>query len=208
MRTGLKLDLDLNLQVVAITILSTMMLMADEYFSLTSVKEVDRTIFYLVVPVLLILLVFRHPIRDYGFQIGDWRAGISLTLVAIVILAPVLWIAVRHSPETADYYQGSLLTAGLFWLTVLELIGWEFFFRGFILFGYQVQFGDHALWLQAVPFALAHLGKPAFETLTTLFGGFLFGLVAKRTRSFIYPFLIHLFVAIFTRIAALSIATF
>jgi hypothetical protein len=193
---------------MAITIVSTMMLMADEYFVLTSVKEVDRTLFYLVIPVLLIRFVFRQPLKAFGFQIGDWRNGLLMTASAVLILAPVLWIAVRHSSETAAYYQSQAFTMTLFWLTLLELIGWEFFFRGFVLFGYQMQFGDHALWLQAVPFALAHLGKPALETLTTLFSGFLFGLVAKKTRSFIYPCLIHLFVALFTRYAALTIPSF
>ena len=89
-------------------------------------------------------------------------------------------------------------------LTIVELVAWEFFFRGFIFFGYQEQFGDHALWLQAVPFALAHFGKPAAETLTTLFGGFLFALVARQTGSCFYPFLIHLFVALFTKFVALA----
>jgi membrane protease YdiL (CAAX protease family) len=49
-----------------------------------------------------------------------------------------------------------------------------------------------------VPFALAHLGKPEVETLSTIFGGFLFGLVAWRSKSFLYAFLIHWFVATFT----------
>jgi len=71
-----------------------------------------------------------------------------------------------------------------------------------LLFGYARLFGSHALWLQAVPFALAHLSKPPVETYSTIFGGFLFGLVAWRTRSFVYPFLIHWFIATFTMWAA------
>ena len=62
--------------------------------------------------------------------------------------------------------------AGLPWNTFLDLFGWEFFFRGFILFAYARKFGPHAIWLQAVPFALAHIGKPEVETLSTIFGGF------------------------------------
>ncbi len=76
-------------------------------------------------------------------------------------------------------------------------------FRGWILFAYLQRYGDDALWLQAVPFALAHLAKPQVETLTTIFGGFLFGWVAWRTRSFLYPFLIHWY--IFTLVVWLSV---
>ncbi len=206
MRKRLCLDFSFDRQAVIITIASTLLLMVDEYFTLTPVKVLDRTLLYLIIPVGIILIVFRQPMRDFGFQLGDWQAGAVLTLGSAVILAPILWFVVQGSPAMVDYYRHAPLTSRLFWFTLLELIGWEFFFRGFILFGYQPAFGDHALWLQAVPFALAHLGKPGLETLTTLFGGFFFGWVARRTRSVIYPVLIHVFVALFTRVAAISAA--
>ena len=92
--------------------------------------------------------------------------------------------------------------AGLPWNTLIDLFGWEFFFRGFILFTFVRKFGAEAIWLQAVPFALAHIGKPEIETLSTIFGGFAFGWVAYRTRSFVYPFLIHWFVGSFIIVLA------
>lgn len=199
--TGLTFDP----RALTITILSTLALMVDAYFNITSIKVVDRTILYLAIPLLVIGLFFRQSPAQYGLQLGDWRAGLTLTLIAILLLAPVIWIVVRVSPGLQQYYQDTDLTTRWALFTILELVGWEFFFRGFIYFGYQKEFGDHALWLQAVPFALAHLGKPAAETLTTLFGGFLFALIARRTRSILYPFLIHLFVAVFTKWAALAL---
>jgi|GEM_PF-383052 len=199
-----RLDLKLNVGVMVITIASTMALMVDQYFDITPVKVYGRTILYLVVPLVIIILGFRRNPAAFGFRLGDWRMGSLITLASIIVLAPVIWIVVRSSDAMQTYYQSTDLTTRVFLFTLLELFGWEFFFRGFIFFGYQEKFGDHALWLQAVPFALAHLGKPAVETLTTLFGGFLFGLVARRTRSFLYPFLIHLFVALFTKHVALS----
>ena len=56
-----------------------------------------------------------------------------------------------------------------------------------------------------VPFALAHISKPEVETLSTIFGGFAFGWVAYRTRSFLYPFLIHWFVASFIILIAAGV---
>jgi membrane protease YdiL (CAAX protease family) len=88
---------------------------------------------------------------------------------------------------------------------LLDLFGWEFLFRGWLLFGYTRKFGPDALWLQAVPFALAHIGKPELETLSTIFGGFAFGWVAWRTKSFVYPLIIHWFVASFTILAAAGV---
>jgi membrane protease YdiL (CAAX protease family) len=86
----------------------------------------------------------------------------------------------------------------------VSLIGWEFLFRGFLLFSLVALMGPTAIIVQAVPFALAHLGKPEIETITTIIGGSLFGWVAWRTRSFVYPYLIHL--AIYTLTVVLATA--
>ena len=61
-----------------------------------------------------------------------------------------------------------------------------------------------AILLQAVPFAFMHLGKPEVETLSTIFGGAAFGLIAWRTRSFLYPWLIHWFIVTFTLLVAVG----
>ncbi len=186
-------------KVATVTIVSTLLLMIDAYHQLTSNKLIDRIVLYLVVPLLVVVVLFRDEPGAYGFAIGDWRAGLLLTAAGILLIAPVLWLT-GHGGAMQTYYQPQL--SGLPWNTFLDLFGWEFFFRGFILFAYARRFGPDALWLQAVPFALAHIGKPEVETLSTIFGGFAFGWVAYRTRSFIYPFLIHWFVASFTILVA------
>jgi membrane protease YdiL (CAAX protease family) len=187
-------------KVVTITIVSTLLLMVDHYHMLTDYKYLDRLVLYLVVPLLAILLLFRENPREYGFALGDWKAGLLITALGVLCMAPVIWALGRSDPAMKDYYQG--FVNGLPWTTFLDLIGWEFFFRGWILFGYARKFGSEALWLQAVPFALAHVGKPEVETLSTIFGGFAFGWVAYRTRSFIWPFLIHWFIATFIILVA------
>ncbi|HLE74286.1 MAG TPA: CPBP family intramembrane glutamic endopeptidase [Anaerolineales bacterium] len=198
-----KFDLDFNREIVAITILSTLLLMVDYYQRLTPRKELDRVGLYLLIPLLVIALAFRKSPGEFGFQWGDWRAGLALTAIVIAAAAPVLWLIARSDPAMLRYYAQQWSAAAPVY-AFLDLIGWEFFFRGFLLFGYARKFGSHAIWLQAVPFALAHLSKPAVETYSTIFGGFLFGLVAWRTRSFVYPFLIHWFVTVFTIFAAAS----
>ena len=169
-----------------ITISSTILLMIDYYFKLTHWKVVDRTILYLLIPLLIIIFILHENIKDYGVTIGEWKKGLLITLAAMVIMLP--------------YYKDQL--KGLPWNTMADLFGWEFFFRGFLLFGYAKKFGSDAIWLQAVPFALAHLGKPWVETLSTIFGGYAFGWIAYRTRSFVYPYLIHWFIASVTIIIA------
>jgi membrane protease YdiL (CAAX protease family) len=190
-------------KIVAITVASTLLLIVDYYHRLTAHKSWDRLLLYLIIPLIFILLVFREHPREYGFSLGDWKAGSVITLAGILLMAPVIWYLGKSDPSMTDYYEP--LADGLPWSTGLDLIGWEFFFRGWILFGYARKFGAEALWLQAVPFALAHISKPEVETLSTIFGGFLFGWIAWRTRSFLYPFLIHWFISTFIILVAAGV---
>lgn len=201
MNKFIKLDLHFDREIVAITIVSTLLLIVDRYHNFTGYKALDRVFVYLLIPLLVIVLAFRQSPKEYGFQLGDWKAGLVITLGAMALIGPVIWLVVRADAAMRSYYE-YLFGPALPLITFLDLIGWEFFFRGWLLFGYAREFGDHALWLQAVPFAIAHIGKPEIETLSTIFGGFLFGVVAWRTKSFLYPFLIHWFVFTFTVIAS------
>lgn len=186
-------------KIVTVTIVSTLVVLLDYYQKLTFHDGLDKTLYFLLVPLFIIIFLFRENPREYGFTLGDWKAGLLITMLAVLVIAPLLWWAGRGSVMSA-YYAKYL--GGLPWNTFLDLLGWEFLFRGWVLFAYARKFGHDALWLQAVPFAMAHLTKPAVETLSTIFGGFAFGWVAWRTRSFLYPFLIHWFVASFTILVA------
>ena len=206
---GDKLHLDWKIAVI--TVVSTLLLIVEYYhFPLLpwtnwfpgwdatglSMKVIDRTILYFIIPMFIILVIFREQPQNYGFTLGDWKAGIVITLGAIILISPILLVVGRENASMQNYYKS--MVTGLPWSTLLDLFGWEFIFRGWLLFGYTRKFGSEGIWLQAVPFALAHIGKPELETLSTIFGGFAFGWVAWRTKSFIYPLLIHWFVATFT----------
>ncbi len=187
-------------KVVTVTILSTLLLMVDHYHKLTGFKYWDRVILYLLIPLAVILVFFRENPREYGFTFGDWKLGLTYTALGILLMAPVIYFLGSGNPSMKAYYERFL--PGLPWTTFLDLIGWEFIFRGWILFAYVRKFGPEALWLQAVPFAVAHISKPEIETLSTIFGGFAFGWVAYRTKSFLWPFLIHWFIATFIILVA------
>jgi len=176
-------------------VVSTLLLILERYHAFTKWKSFDRTILYLLVPLLIIILIFRENPANYGFQLGNWKLGLLITAGALLIILPILWFFVRYDQSMRDYYL-PILGPNLPVFTFFDLIGWEFLFRGWLTFAYCRKYGADGLWLQAVPFAIAHISKPEVETLSTIFGGFAFGWVAWRTRSFIYPFLIHW--AIFT----------
>lgn len=203
MKTLLGEKLKFDWKIVTITVVSTLLLMVDFYhrvFLFNYLADWFRVVLYLVVPLFFVIVVFREPPKDYGFSFGDWKAGAIITALGIVFMAPVIYFLGSGDESMRTYYQPYV--SGLPWTTFLDLFGWEFIFRGWILFGYARKFGPESLWLQAVPFALMHNGKPEVETLSTIFGGFAFGWIAYRTKSFLYPFLIHWFISTFIIIVA------
>ena len=198
---GEKLNFDWK--IVTVTIVSTLLLMVDHYHKLFAHKYWDRVLLYLVIPLLITLILFRENPREYGFSFGDWKLGLVYTFLGVLFMAPIIYLLGSGDVSMQKYYERFL--PGLPWTTFLDLIGWEFMFRGWILFAYARKFGHEALWLQAVPFAIAHISKPEIETLSTIFGGFAFGWVAWRTKSFLYPFLIHWFIGSFIIIVSAGV---
>lgn len=179
-------------KIATLTIASTLLISIDYYFSPTGLDHFDNILLYLGIPILITLFVFRETPVDYGFRLGDWKMGLLIAALGCALMFPVIWYLGSQNSSMMAYYQHG--REGLIWKTGLSMFGWEYLFRGWLLFGYAKKYGADALWLQAVPFAIAHLGKPNIETLSTIFGGFAFGWVAWRTGSFLYGFLIHWFI--------------
>ena len=185
--------LNADWKIALITIISTLLIMADYYYSPTSANHFDSILLFVVIPVFVTTVVFKENHRDYGFVLGDWKTGIMLVILGVAFMTPIIWFLGTREPGMQSYYN--FAQDGLIWKKALELFGWEYLFRGWILFGYARKYGPDAVWLQAVPFAVAHIGKPEVETLSTIFGGFGFGWVAWRTGSFLYSFIIHWYIA-------------
>jgi membrane protease YdiL (CAAX protease family) len=198
---------EFDLKLTFIIIFSTIVPMLDYYgHKFTGTKAYDRFILYFILPMLVILILFRESPTAYGFRLGNWKAGLAWTVGVCVVMTAVLWFVAR-SPTMQAYYEARApqSVTRLVWLNGVELFAWEFMWRGFMLFGLARVLGPGpAILIQAIPFAFMHLGKPEVETLTTIFGGIGFGFIAWQTDSFVYPWLIHWFIATFTMLIALG----
>jgi membrane protease YdiL (CAAX protease family) len=197
-------QLRMDWKVVTAIVVSTLAMVVEHYHHIFAYKAYDRLLLYLGLPLLVILLVFRESPAGYGFRLGDWRAGLALTVMGCVGMALVMPFVARTG-EFRNYYAPRVHSAIPLPLNAaLDLFGWEFLFRGFLLFALYPVCGPYAIVIQAVPFTIAHFGKPELETLSCIFGGSAFGYVAWRTRSFVYPFLIHWFLTTFSVLLASS----
>jgi len=152
---------------------------------------------FFILPVLIIKLVLRENLKDYGLGIGDYWIGTKLSLIFLGIMIPLVWIfssfpdfvrtypqlvSVRDSWNTFFIFEAGLL---------VYVFAWEFIWRGFMLFGLKEKFGYFAIFIQMIPFLILHNGKPPAETFGAIIAGLVLGVLAWRTRSIYYCVITH-----------------
>lgn len=157
---------------------------------------------FFVLGLLIIKYILRDNLRDYGFKFGDYKTGIKYSSIFIFVMVILIWI-ISASPSFAEKYP-HFAEAKSDWslLFIYEMgmliymISWEFFWRGYMLFGLEKKFGYYSVLFQMIPFVILHNGKPFLETFGSIFGGIALGVLALRTRSFYYCVIIHIGVMI------------
>jgi membrane protease YdiL (CAAX protease family) len=180
---------------IALTVAVCVFILLGAYQNNFGQPEYGHFFYEALIPLAIIVLVWRESPRRYGLLLGDWRIGLPVAVAGIAVMAVVIWF-LGQLPDFRAYY--SLLTAQRpAWRIVVDagvdLFAWEFFFRGWLMFALGRKYGTDAIWLQMVPFALMHVWKPEIEVLSTIAGGVFFGMLAWRTRSFIWGWLLHWF---------------
>lgn len=183
-------DYDLNF--LAVVSISTLVLVLEHYHPLNiDFPQANELIYYLLVPLAAGWLLFRDKPWDFGIRIGRWKPAIILTAGCLAAMALILY-GTGKMPEFRAYYHMHAIDWPEFLRNAtLCMFAWEFLFRGYMLFGLEKSIGKHAIVVQTIPFVLLHFGKPFLETLACIPGGFIFGYVAYRTRSFLPCFVIH-----------------
>lgn len=139
-------------------------------------------------------------LTDIGWRMGNIKRGVAWVVASLVIMLPLLVIASRR-PEFQNYYPiytpARCSTFGFLQFAigiVIYMCAWEFLFRGYLLFGGAKAFGVGAIIMQALPFWMAHIGKPVTEFWSALPGGIIMGIIAWHSDSFWAPFIIHAFI--------------
>lgn len=85
------------------------------------------------------------------------------------------------------------------WITVagyesaygLNFLSIEFFFRGFLVIGMIRLLGRGAVLPMACVYSFIHFGKPMGEAISSIFGGYLLGVVAYETRGIWGGVIVH-----------------
>lgn len=165
-------------------------------------------VFLMVVP-LMVIAANGDSVRDYGLGLGQASIGartailcLGFMLAVLVVPLPGLGAVYELEGFQRKYplFREATRSWGLFAAYELAyaayFVAWEFFFRGYMLFGLEKVIGRWAVFAQMLPFVLLHFGKPDIEALSSVFGGLVLGWLAWRTRSFWYGVAIHASMAV------------
>ncbi len=150
-----------------------------------------------VIPIIL-LFVTRAPFKDYGFSLGEFKKGLTFVAIVTIAFLPFLIYSALKIPAFHAYYPRypgarESFRILLYWefLFFIYLIGWEYFFRGFFLFTLKKYIGLYSILVQAIPFAILHIGKPLPEVYSSFFAAVILGYICLKTKSFWPALLVH-----------------
>ncbi|GAB4241110.1 MAG: hypothetical protein Tsb0034_17990 [Ekhidna sp.] len=167
----------------------------------------------LVVVPLLLLYPFLEQDREriwYGLK---WKRFDPSPYLFLLLIAAVFIGIGSFLSEINEYYpRYSHTGVNLYlranpdtpeWWTVLvyelcygsNFISVELIFRGFLIFAFTRTLGSYAVLPMVATYAFLHFGKPLGETISSVFGGYVLGIISFNSRNIWGGIFIHLGVA-------------
>lgn len=166
-------------------------------------------VFCLLIPICFVVYYLRRPLREFGWQWGQvhrhWSDYALLTAPILLLIA----MASFRADFTKEYpfYSAadrSWLDLLAWWtLYIIQFIGVEFLFRGFLLNGLRPRLGSLSIAIMCIPYMMIHFPKLWLEATGAIFFGFFLGILALRSRSIWGGVLVHVIIALSMDTAAL-----
>lgn len=160
-----------------------------------------------LIPIAIYYSLFdkKNTPRMYGLTTKD--VSFKPYLMMLGIMTPIIFIASLF-PHFYDYYPIYKKTQGASWAQFNDLPEWvamiifeffyitdffsvELFFRGALVIGVLKHLGKDAILPMAASYVALHFGKPAMETISSAFGGYILGIIAYRSKNIWGGIFIH-----------------
>ncbi|MEX1001862.1 MAG: CPBP family intramembrane glutamic endopeptidase [Crocinitomicaceae bacterium] len=160
-----------------------------------------------IIPLYILYFFSRtfHP-EWYGFALNGAKVRPYLWLILFMI--PLIYLAslrpdfLEEYPTYIDHFEYEHMrleqwqTAGIYELCYgFDFISVELFFRGFLVVGLSRIVGKEAILPMVVVYCFLHFGKPAGEAISSIFGGYILGILAYASRNIFGGLIAHLGVA-------------
>ena len=177
------------------------------------------SLFTMLLPLILFKYLFdkKEHFGIYGLRFTkvDWKPYFVMLTGMLVIL-----FAASFIPEIRDYYPTYRRSGGLRFAEFYQIHeGWakaifetayvtdfvytELFFRGLMIVGFAKLLGKNCVLPMAATYCVLHFGKPMGETISSIFGGYILGIIALYSRNIWGGIFVHGGVAFFMDFFAL-----
>lgn len=156
----------------------------------------------------LLIFYWRHDNVDSGFYGLAIKSNVRPYFYLLLGVAPIIILSSLHESFTDYYpvYKANQAAEILHWPEFVPVILFELFygidflnvellFRGFFVLGMAQILGKHAVIPMVTIYCFLHFGKPTGEAISSIFGGYILGIIALYTRSIWGGILIHIGVA-------------
>ena len=165
------------------------------------------SLFTIILPSFLVY-VFINKFKPelYGLRLNG--ANIKPYFWLVLLMIPVVFFAAILDPEFTQYYPSyNEVSASTLsnprWMKVaiyelfygFDFLSVELLFRGFMVVALSKFIGKHAILPMVACYAFLHFGKPMWETIGSVFGGFALGVLAFESRNIYGGLIVHLGVA-------------
>lgn len=177
------------------------------YYARKMFSKLVRFSFY-VVPIGIYFLIRRKKMTSFhGLTLKGFDK--KPYLIMMLIMTPLLiWASFDPSflrayptftPGSEAVHWGVPLwvTFGSYeFLYALTFLGLELLFRGFMIFEMEKYLGEKVVIPMVCVYCTLHFGKPMMECISSIFGGFLLGVIALKSRSVYGGVWVHIFIAL------------
>lgn len=147
--------------------------------------------------------LFKNKPGNYGINFGNFKIWIKDVVFFYIIMVAILFVVFKFTNVGQFYplYRRAGIRINYFLIyqvvQLFHMFSWEFFFRGFMLFGLAKKLDKQtSILIQTIPFALMHFRKPPLEAYGSIIAGIFLGIIAFRGNSFLPCAILHFLVAI------------
>jgi hypothetical protein len=185
----------------------------EQYFAFKIFVNLKRFAFY-VIPLLIIKVIYDRKSRDlYGLTFRNFNPRPYLFM--LLFMLPLITIAsfnrgfLESYPTLKSFFLEPVFGLNRVQMTLLyelfygfDFIFVELIFRGALVIGMARLLGKDAILPMTATYCFLHFGKPPGEAVSSVFGGYILGVIALYSRTILGGCLIHIGVAFLMELAA------
>jgi len=187
-------------------------LMGEDVSFLRKMAGNMKSIFTIGLLLFIVYLIFDRK-SHFGFYGLRFKKVDFRPYVVMVLLLVPLTFAASFLPDFIDFYPvykragGPAFADMMQWsewfskivfefFYALDFISVELFFRGFLVIGLMRYLGKDAILPMAATYCALHFGKPLGEAISSVFGGYILGIIALYSRNIWGGIFVHVGIAL------------